>query len=93
MNKGLQAAIEKAGTRYALAKALSLDPSSVLRWKKIPYDRILKIERVLGIERSILAPKLFEGYTKTCRNIEAKSHWPTSSRASASKTNNFGTRR
>src|SRR5262245_36667795 len=35
MDNGLQAAIEKAGSRYALAKVLGLTTAPVQRWRRI----------------------------------------------------------
>lgn len=41
----------------------AVDKSTVLRWEngKLPVRRILEIERVTGIDRRALAPKMFKG--------------------------------
>lgn len=40
-----------------------VDKSTVLRWEsgKLPFRRVLEIEKVTGIDRRKLAPKMFRG--------------------------------
>jgi DNA-binding transcriptional regulator YdaS (Cro superfamily) len=64
LDAGLQRAIEAVGTRYALAKGLGLSPSSVLRWRRIPYKRVKQVEQVTGLDRAELCPDLFSGWEK-----------------------------
>jgi DNA-binding transcriptional regulator YdaS (Cro superfamily) len=59
MNEGLRLAVEAAGTRYRLAKLLGIWPSSVLRWRDIPAERVIEVERVTGIGRERLRPDLY----------------------------------
>jgi len=59
IDEGLRLAIEAVGTRYALARALGLTPTSVLRWDKIPMDRLLDVERATGIPRAKLRPEFY----------------------------------
>jgi hypothetical protein len=56
---GLQLAIEAAGTRYRLAMLLGIRPASVLKWWRVPSDRIVQVERVTGIPREKLRPDLY----------------------------------
>ena len=41
----------------------AVDKSTVLRWEngKLPVRRVLEIEKVTGIDRRMLAPKMFKG--------------------------------
>lgn len=64
MDRGLRLAVEKLGTRYALAKALGVNTSTVLRWERIPYSQLLATEKLTGIDRSILRPELFAGWRR-----------------------------
>jgi len=59
IDEGLRLAIKAVGTRYKLAKLLGIWPSSVMRWRTVPTDRILEVERVTGISRTKLRPELY----------------------------------
>jgi len=59
LQPGLLAAINAVGTRYRLAKLLEIEPSSVLRWHRVPSERIIEVERVTGVSREILRPDLY----------------------------------
>jgi hypothetical protein len=41
----------------------AVDKSTVLRWEngQLPFSRVLEIEKVTGIDRRRLAPKMFKG--------------------------------
>jgi hypothetical protein len=41
----------------------SVDKSTVSRWERgqLPFSRVLEIEKVTGIDRRLLAPKMFKG--------------------------------
>jgi len=57
---GLRLAVEAAGgSTYALAKKLKLTPTSVLNWKRVPFSRILQVERATGVDRRKLRPDLY----------------------------------
>lgn len=64
MDQGLRLAIEAIGTRYALAKGLGISPSVVLRWRRVPFERVLEVEKLTGIDRSHLCPDLFLGWKR-----------------------------
>jgi DNA-binding transcriptional regulator YdaS (Cro superfamily) len=61
--EGLRLAIEAAGTRYRLAMLLGIRPASVLKWWRVPSDRIVQVEAVTGIPREKLRPDLY----RVCR--------------------------
>jgi hypothetical protein len=60
MDKGLRKACDAVGTPYRLAKLLGLVPHAVLKWKSVPPHRIIEVETVTGVDRSILRPDLYE---------------------------------
>jgi DNA-binding transcriptional regulator YdaS (Cro superfamily) len=55
---GLTKAIEAAGGVRALARALKCDHTSILQWTKVPYRRLLDVERVTGVRREVLRPEI-----------------------------------
>jgi hypothetical protein len=62
MDKGLRLAIEAMGSSTALANALKLHRGTVHHWERVPYSQLLAVERVTGIDRSILRPEMFAGW-------------------------------
>ena len=62
MDKGLRLAIEAMGSSNALANALKLHRATVHHWERVPYSQLLAVERVTGIDRSILRPEMFAGW-------------------------------
>jgi DNA-binding transcriptional regulator YdaS (Cro superfamily) len=62
MAEHLHEAIEKFGSKAALAKALRVTRSAVSHWVKggeLPVKRVLEIERLTGISRHKLRPDIF----------------------------------
>lgn len=65
MNHGtnaLTAAIRRAGSQVALAKACDVSPQAVNQWVskgKPPADKVLVIEAATGISRHELRPDIF----------------------------------
>ncbi len=57
---GVIAALDKAGGYNALARLLGIDPAAVWRWRRVPQDRIVQIEREVGVPRAVLRPDLYE---------------------------------
>lgn len=43
-------------TAATIAKGLSINPSTVSRWKRVPLERLADVERVTGIPRDELRP-------------------------------------
>lgn len=59
-------AIKQNMTLAELSRRLGITRGAVAQWKaKIPAERVLQIEKVTGIDRSILRPDLFseEGHS------------------------------
>ena len=56
---GVQAAIPAAGSLRGLARALGISPAAVCRWKHVPADRVLKVEQITGVPRSVLRSDLY----------------------------------
>jgi DNA-binding transcriptional regulator YdaS (Cro superfamily) len=59
MTKGLQLAIERAGTQRRLAQLLGISPQAVQQWSHVPYRHIIMIEKVTGVPREQLRPDLY----------------------------------
>ena len=56
---GLQQAIQAAGGIGALARALGISQPAVSTWRKIPAERVLSVEALTGVARSMLRPDLY----------------------------------
>ena len=54
-------AAEACGGFPQLAEKLGIQRQALYQWDKIPADRVVEVERVSGISRTILRPDLFEG--------------------------------
>ena len=55
----VKAAIKAAGGLSNLAAGLGIKPQSVTKWKRIPEDRIVDVEKLTGIPREKLRPNLY----------------------------------
>ena len=64
-NEGLEQAIKAAGSVSALARGLGLAQPSVSGWSKIPAERVLAVESLTGVPRSILRPDLYDSANET----------------------------
>jgi DNA-binding transcriptional regulator YdaS (Cro superfamily) len=59
---GIQDAITKAGSQAKLARLLDTTPQTVNSWiarKRVPLERAIQIERVLGIPKEQMRPDVF----------------------------------
>jgi TorA maturation chaperone TorD len=56
---GLEQAIQAAGGIGVLARALGISQPSVSNWHRIPAERVLAVEAITGIKRSVLRPDLY----------------------------------
>lgn len=56
---GLRLAVERAGSRYRLAKIIGIGLPALSRWEQIPLKRLLQVEKLLGINRELLRPDMF----------------------------------
>jgi len=52
-------AVERAGGVTKLAEAINVTRSAVSQWQRIPAERVLEVERVSGVSRTILRPDLY----------------------------------
>ncbi|NEU13561.1 helix-turn-helix domain-containing protein [Methylobacterium sp. BTF04] len=59
----LQLACERAGGRRALAAAIGVTRQAIEQWRRIPAERVLKVEAASGISRHILRPDIFDSAT------------------------------
>lgn len=62
--RGIDEAVEAAGSQEKLAQALGVTQQSVAKWVKrgyVPLDRTLEVEGLFGVSRKALAdPKVVE---------------------------------
>jgi TorA maturation chaperone TorD len=58
-DQGLEEAIRAAGGVSELARRIGISQPSVSNWSRVPASRVLAVEAVTGIQRSILRPDLF----------------------------------
>jgi TorA maturation chaperone TorD len=56
---GLEEAVRAAGGIGALARALGITQPSVSSWRQIPAARVLEVEALTGISRTLLRPDLY----------------------------------
>ena len=56
---GLDEAIRAAGGIGALARGLGISQPAVSNWHKIPAERVLAVEALTGVSRSLLRPDLY----------------------------------
>jgi TorA maturation chaperone TorD/DNA-binding transcriptional regulator YdaS (Cro superfamily) len=56
---GLQQAIQAAGGISALAKLLHVAQPSISIWSRVPAERVLAVEAVTSVARSVLRPDLY----------------------------------
>jgi DNA-binding transcriptional regulator YdaS (Cro superfamily) len=61
---GLAKAIEAAGSKRELARKLGVDSAAVVRWRRVPYERLLQVEEAVSVPRHVLRPELFKGYAR-----------------------------
>lgn len=55
----LAEAVHRAGSVARLADLLGVSRQVIYKWKRIPQDRILEIERLTGVPRETLRPDLY----------------------------------
>jgi TorA maturation chaperone TorD len=56
---GLEQAIKAAGGVASLARSVGISQPSVSAWSRIPAERVLAIEALTNVQRSILRPDLY----------------------------------
>ena len=56
---GLDLAISAAGGISELARRLGISQPSVSNWTRVPAERVLAVEAISGVSRSVLRPDLY----------------------------------
>jgi TorA maturation chaperone TorD len=56
---GLAQAIQAAGGIGALARSLGISQPAVSTWVRVPAERVIAVESITGISRSVLRPDLY----------------------------------
>lgn len=56
---GLEEAIRAAGGVGALARRIGIAQPSVSNWSRVPAERVLLVEAVTGVQRTVLRPDLY----------------------------------
>lgn len=56
---GIAAAIEAAGGVGALARKIGIAQPSVSNWSRVPAERVIAVEAVTGVHRTVLRPDLY----------------------------------
>jgi TorA maturation chaperone TorD len=56
---GLEEAIRVAGGVGALAQKIGISQPSVSNWSRVPADRVISVEAVTGVARTVLRPDLY----------------------------------
>ncbi|WP_408736782.1 Cro/CI family transcriptional regulator [Acetobacter thailandicus] len=59
VDMNIQAIIKEIGGPSHVARLLGISHSTVLRWKRIPDNRIIAFEAATGVPRELLRPDLF----------------------------------
>ncbi|MBI1202402.1 MAG: molecular chaperone [Rhodopseudomonas sp.] len=60
-DQGLSEAIRAAGGVSELARQIGISQPSVSNWVRVPAERVISIEAITGVDRSILRPDLYGG--------------------------------
>lgn len=59
MEKLLQYLNAGRGRRHSLAGSLSISPSAISMWDRVPAERVIDVERLTGVSRHELRPDLY----------------------------------
>jgi hypothetical protein len=59
MEDGLKRALQEAGGVDQLAALLHVSPAAVAQWYRVPAERVMQVEKIIGIPRKELRPDLF----------------------------------
>ena len=58
-DRGLEEAVKAIGGFGALARGLGITQPSVSAWNRVPAARVLDVEALTGISRTVLRPDLY----------------------------------
>lgn len=59
MNRALERAVKAAGGRRQLAEAIGVSRQNIYKWRKVPAEQVMKVEKVTGVPRSELRPDIY----------------------------------
>ena len=61
-NRGVESAIEKAGSTRSLARRCGVSQPAVMKWlyENCPAERAVQMERLVGVAREDIRPDLFK---------------------------------
>lgn len=59
MMHGMALIRSKRGTLALIARGLGLSRPAVLKWERVPAERVIAIEQITGIPRELLRPDLY----------------------------------
>lgn len=59
MTPGLKRIRKTRGLAVQIAKGCGISQAAVSKWRRVPADRVLTIERISGIPRGKLRPDLY----------------------------------
>jgi TorA maturation chaperone TorD len=62
---GLEEAIRAAGGVGALAQKIGISQPSVSNWSRVPAERVISVEAVTGVARTVLRPDLYANASAT----------------------------
>jgi TorA maturation chaperone TorD len=62
---GLEEAIRAAGGVGALAQKIGISQPSVSNWSRVPAERVISVEAVTGVARTVLRPDLYTNASAT----------------------------
>jgi DNA-binding transcriptional regulator YdaS (Cro superfamily) len=59
MDPALRKSIEIAGSLRALGRIASVSHQAIMKWTRVPAERVRAIEAATGIHRSVLRPDIY----------------------------------
>lgn len=59
METALETAIKAVGTARKFAEAIGVTPQAVSQWRRVPVERVLKVEAISGVSRHDLRPDIY----------------------------------
>ena len=57
--EALERAVEAVGSRAEIGRRLGISQAAVQQWQRVPPLRVLEVERISGVSRSLLRPDLY----------------------------------
>ena len=60
-SNGLEKIIKAAGGYNVLARKLGISNQAVRKWRRVPRQRLARVERLTGVPRQQLRPDLYAG--------------------------------